>query len=221
MSRSGLPPSRWRVLWITTCSVRTALQSPRERSSGIRNLSGDKLAASAARMQHILEQNGIESAVVGAVAVGVWGAPRKDRELDLKVLVGRDQAQRLVAALPQDFRPLGGEPLDLLQTHGMLFGQDGDGTRIGLLLSEVPFDREAILNGVYVESLDARTVTPEVLVVYKILGGRAADIEDALSVVRRQNRLDREYIRRWLAKFEGALDDGTLLETLEELLGQA
>ena len=184
----------------------------------------DRLAESVVRMQARLEEHGIESAVIGALAVAVWGEPRTTRDVDLKVLVEREQAERLVAALPPAFQGLGGQPLELLRTYGMLFGKDELDTRVDLLLAEIPFDREAILNSVEVQlhpNQSARVVTAEALVIYKIVAARPRDREDALSILRRQARLDLSYVRTWLRKFEGALDDATLLESLEDLLRQA
>jgi len=39
------------------------------------------------------------SVVVGGVAVGAWGDPRLTRDVDLKVLLDRQEADRLLAAL--------------------------------------------------------------------------------------------------------------------------
>ena len=47
------------------------------------------------KLQQRLGRSGISSAVIGGLAVGVWGEPRATRDVDLKVLLQRDEAPRL------------------------------------------------------------------------------------------------------------------------------
>ncbi len=42
---------------------------------------------------------GISSAVIGGVAVGVWGEPRVTRDVDVKVLLGGNHVSRLLEIL--------------------------------------------------------------------------------------------------------------------------
>jgi len=49
-------------------------------------------------LQALLNRAGISSAVIGGVAVGVWGEPRVTRDVDVKVLLGRDNGQITPAA---------------------------------------------------------------------------------------------------------------------------
>jgi len=45
------------------------------------------------------------------MAVGVWGEPRVTRDVDVKVLLGRDEAPRLLKVIAPDYVSLQADPL--------------------------------------------------------------------------------------------------------------
>ncbi len=175
----------------------------------------ENLFESLTALQKLLKQEGISSAVIGGVAVGIWGEPRVTRDVDLKILLGRDDAPLLLKILTPDYMPLQSEPLKSLARNGILFVQDKSGTRLDLLLSDTEFDAEAILHAIPVDlgqGLKAHVCSPENLIIYKLISTRSRDHADATSVVRRQgDKLDDEYVLEWLRRFEQALDDSTLV----------
>ena len=181
----------------------------------------ENLFQSVVALQDRLRQAGILSAVIGGVAVGVWGEPRVTRDVDIKVLLGRDDASRLLEAISPDYVPLQADPLEALTRTGVLFVQDAQGTRLDLLLSDVSFDAEAIRRARDVTlqpGLVASVCSPEDLIVYKLVSTRQRDHDDAESVVRRQgDALDDEYVLTWLRRFEQALNDSTLMETYRRM----
>ncbi len=166
-------------------------------------------------LQDRLGRAGVPSAVIGGVAVSVWGEPRVTRDVDLKVLLGRDDAPRLLEIIAPDYVPLQADPLQALTHTGILFVQDDLGTRLDILLTDTDFDRTAINRARPVElqpGLVARVCSAEDLIVYKLVSTRPRDHEDAASVVRRQgDTLDDAYVLNWLRQFERALDDSTLV----------
>lgn len=168
-----------------------------------------------------LESHDIRSAAIGGVAVAIWGEPRVTKDVDLKVLLGRDEAERLLRAMGEDLRPVQPDPLDSLRQVGILFALDASGTRADFLLSDTPHDVEAIKRARRIDTLPGvrvRVCTPEDLVIYKLVATRARDHEDASTVIRRQaGSLDAAYILRWLGEFERALDDSTLIRTFESM----
>ena len=76
-----------------------------EGSSRVENLFQSVVA-----LQDRLREAGILSAVIGGIAVGVWGEPRVTRDVDLKVLLKRDAAPRLLEAISPDYAPLQADP---------------------------------------------------------------------------------------------------------------
>jgi hypothetical protein len=175
----------------------------------------DNLVQSIKTLQQRLEAAGIPSVVIGGVAVAVWGEPRVTRDVDLKVWLGREDAERLWAALAPDYASLLPDPRKALRQQAMVFVQDTAGTRLDLLLADTPYDVLAIQRGRDVElqpGVTIRVCSPEDLVIYKLISTRLRDHEDAQGVVRRQgSNLDDEYVLDWLHQFEQALDDSTLV----------
>lgn len=187
-----------------------------ERSGGVENLFQSVVA-----LQDRLREAGILSAVIGGIAVGMWGEPRVTRDVDIKVLLERDAAPRLLEAISPDYVPLQADPLAALTRTGVLFVQDAQGTRLDLLLSDASFDVKAIERARDVTlqpGLVASVCSPEDLIIYKLVSTRQRDQDDAESVVRRQGEaLDDEYVVTWLRRFEQALDDSTLVATYRRM----
>lgn len=175
----------------------------------------ENLFESLVALQDRLRRAGIFSAVIGGVAVGVWGEPRVTRDVDVKVLLGRDDAPRLLEVIAPDYIPLQADPLRALTHTGILFARDRLGTRLDLLLADTGFDAAAIRRALPVElqpGLVAHVCSAEDLIVYKLVSTRLRDHEDAASIVRRQgDALDDAYVLDWLRQFEQALDDSTLV----------
>ena len=181
----------------------------------------ENLLESVVALQTRLDQSGIPSIVIGGVALATWGEPRVTRDVDLKVLLARDDADRLLALLAPDYVSLLPDPRQLLQKQAMIFVQDSLGTRLDLLLADTPYDVAAIQRGRMIEvqpGVVIRLCSPEDLVIYKLIATRARDHEDAQSVIRRQgSSLDDNYVLDWLRQFEQALDDSTLVDEYQRL----
>ena len=179
------------------------------------------LVRSIQRVQQHLREADIPSVVIGGVAVALWGEPRVTRDVDLKILLAREEADRLLAVLTPDYTPLTPDPRRALTEQAMLFVQDPAGTRLDLLLADTPYDVQAIHRGQNVEAEPGATIsvcTPEDLVIYKLVSTRLRDHEDAASVVRRQgDKMDDGYVLQWLRQFEQALDDSTLVAEYRKL----
>ena len=172
-------------------------------------------------LQKRLADADIPSIVIGGVAVGVWGEPRVTRDADLKILLQREDADRLLAILGPEYISLLPDPKEAIRRQAMLFVQDADGTRLDLLLADTPYDVGAVARGRATEVLPDVTLTvcsPEDLLIYKLISTRPRDHEDASGVIRRQgDTLDAGYILGWLRQFELAFDDSTLISTFQNL----
>lgn len=181
------------------------------------------LLQSAKDLQERLQKNGIPSMVIGGLAVAVWGEPRLTRDADLKVLLSREDARRLIDVLIPDYQLLADAPEATLQQFGFIFTKDATGVRLDLLLAETSFDAQAIERRRTVEvepNLSILVTSPEDLIVYKMISTRPRDHEDVVGIIRRQkNTLDDSYIMNWLSQFEQALDDSTLVAEYRRMRG--
>ncbi|MBI2083811.1 MAG: hypothetical protein HYT76_09655 [Deltaproteobacteria bacterium] len=173
------------------------------------------LLQSANQIQKYLSRSGIRSAAIGGLAVAIWGDPRLTRDVDLKILLKREEAHSLVKLLKPTYLCLSDDPEKTLREVGFLFIRESDGPRIDLLLADTSFDEKAIqrARSIKIEANLSLTVcTAEDLIIYKMISTRARDREDARGIIIRQgNQLDDSYILEWLGQFEKALDDSTLI----------
>ena len=181
----------------------------------------DALFESIIALQTRLNDAGIASIVIGGVAIGAWGEPRLTRDVDVKIMLKREDAQRLLEILGDEYISLVPNPVEIIQKLALVFLQDSRDTRLDLLLADTPFDEIAIQRGKYEEvqpGISIRLCTPEDLVIYKLISTRQRDHEDARSVIYRQgDGLDDGYVLSWLRQFEQALDDSTLLSEYQQL----
>lgn len=181
----------------------------------------DALFSSLSHLQAALDEAQIGSALIGGVAVAVWGEPRLTRDVDVKVAVSRAEADALLRILGPGYQSAYGKPEEVAQQMGMIFLQDASGTKIDLLLADMPFDRMVIDRARKVNvaaDIVVTLCTPEDLIIYKMLSTRLRDREDVKGIVRRQRgELDRGYVLRWLRDFELALDDSTLVAAFEAM----
>ena len=181
----------------------------------------DSLYESLVEMQTTLRRAEIQSAAIGALAVGVWGRGRTTKDVDVKVLLTRKEAARLVEAVGPEYKCLNDDAVKMLERLGFAFFCDRAGNRIDLLLADTGFDDIAIARAVKVEvgpGLWATVCTAEDLIVYKLISTRPRDFEDARNVLMRQgNTLHLDYIAKWLRLFEEALDDSTLVSNFRQM----
>jgi len=183
-----------------------------------------ELLKSVVTLQQQLKQAGVTSAVIGGIAVSVWGEPRLTRDVDLKVLLRREDAARLLEILSPEYVCLSSNPLATLRRNGLLFVQDSLNTRLDLLLTDTDFDVQAIQRARPIEiqpGIVATICTAEDLVIYKLISTRPRDNADAESVVHRQgDNLDDAYVLGWLRQFEEAVADSTLVAEYLRLRGK-
>ena len=176
-----------------------------------------KIYTSLKSLHDCLTTNQIEYAIIGGVAVAVWGEPRLTQDIDVKVLLSRDEAEKLLNAIEPEYKPFWGNPLEMLKKNGILFVHDTYGVRIDIHLSDTIFDHKVIERTKKVEiepSITINICSAEDLVIYKMLSTRASDYRDFESIIDYQgDALSDKYIIKWLKQFEVALDDSTLIDT--------
>lgn len=173
--------------------------------------------------QNSMKQEGIAVMVIGGIAVAVWGEPRLTRDIDMKVLVSRENRGQLLEVL-RPLTPLQEDSDESFRGLGLAFFRDTHGVRVDVMLADTIFDETAIKRARDVEftaGKNIRVCTAEDLIIYKMLSTRAKDRADVESVVQKQgNVLDDAYIENWLAQFEEALADSTLIRDYRKLHGK-
>jgi hypothetical protein len=161
-------------------------------------------------------------AVMGGIAVRVYGIPRPTHDIDFTVAIARSRLPGLYKAV-QDLGYTVPEPylkgwVD--QVAGMplvkfrLFLQ-GRGVDIDLFLAESAFQEELLgrRRQVSLEETPVWLISPEDLVLLKLLAGRPRDIADVGDILFTQGQLDETHMRKWARELG-------VLERLEEILSE-
>jgi Nucleotidyltransferase of unknown function (DUF6036) len=170
----------------------------------------------ARRIGDLLEADGIEYAIGGALALGVWGVPRGTKDVDLSVFVDPDNLDGMFA---------------VFERAGIMFDRAAAARnveRTGLLrglLGRIPVDAFISRHPQFLEMRTRRQrvatpdgghlyfITAEDLCVMKLVYGRDKDVTDLerLFAVR---SLDVDYVRTWLAKMPVGPDRREILDDL-------
>lgn len=165
-----------------------------------------------------LIEAGVECAVIGGCARNAYAEVRATKDVDFVVSAEPESYSSVVEALSRrGFRrgsAVGGAPGAVPDLE--LF-RDSSGRRIDLLFAHTAFERSALerreLREPY-RGVEVSVVSPEDLIVYKLLAGRPQDridIHALIDTFALQNRaIDWEYIEHWCDVWEAR-------ETLERL----
>ena len=172
----------------------------------------------AVALDDALERAEIPHAIGGAIAYGFWGNPRGTHDVDVNVFV-----------LPED----AAAPIDALAAIGVRFDRAAalrsacergdargyyDDLPVDVFFVSIPLHESISLRTVEVELLGSRIriLSPEDLIVLKLLFFRGKDIVDIERIVAVQGRsLDDRYVRRWLVDCVG--NDDVRIQRWEQI----
>lgn len=173
-----------------------------------------------------LRESGLGWYVFGAHAVVAYGQPRLTADLDVTVMADLDQAPGLIARLAATgvyLKPQATEEF-IRRTRVLPLVHERTGIPVDVVLAGPGLEQEFVANA---RELDLAGVTvpvisPEDLVVTKILAGRPKDLDDVVGILREQMPgLDLDRSRAFLSLLEEALSRDDLLPELEAAVARA
>lgn len=153
--------------------------------------------------------SGLANALIGGCAVNAYTEPRATKDVDFVVEVAEDRYPRLVEALDQR----GFWPASVVGDRGsvpdLALYRDPAGRRVDILFAHTLFEQSALQRRETREpyaGVALEVVSPEDLIVYKVVADRQqdrADIESVIAALAMAGReLDWEYIERWCDVWE-------------------
>jgi len=164
--------------------------------------------------------------VFGAQAVTVWGAPRMSADVDVTVKIAPERVTELASEMAAaGFRLRVSDAGEFVaRTRVLPFVHVSSGLPVDVVLSgpgiEDEFHRRAIT--VDVGGVPVPFISPEDLIVTKVLAGRPKDNEDVRGILRaRGAELDLAHVRATLHLLEQALAQSDLLPALDAALADA
>jgi hypothetical protein len=168
---------------------------------------------------HLLDSLGIEYAIVGGIANAVWGEPRATIDVDVTVSVEADDLSNTIRAITSQMRsPVPDAEAFVRQTRVLPLDTD-EGVRIDVIFALLPFEHDAIQRARKVAIADrtVAVVSPEDLVLMKIISDRPRDLSDAEAIVRRRLReMDREYLEPRIRELAVLLERDEIVERWQQ-----
>ena len=160
----------------------------------------------------------------GAQAVILWGRPRLTADVDITVRLPWEHISGFCRDMEKyGFRLRMADPQFLERTHVLPFLHEPTQLPLDVVLAgpglEDTFIERAL--PIDIEGLSVPVVSPEDLIVMKVLAGRPKDREDLRTILHERGaKLDIDYIRSTLELLEQALGQSDLLPFLESELAR-
>ena len=157
----------------------------------------------------VFDSLGIPHVVVGGLAVRLLGLPRPTFDVDLMVSIDRDRLPILLDKLdevgfevPEAYRSGWVDQVAGLPVVKFKLYVGGRGIDADIFLAETKFQVEVMRRSRRDEiwGIPISVVTPEDLILFKVLANRPRDQSDVLEIRLVQGDLDEDYLRRWAAE---------------------
>jgi hypothetical protein len=176
---------------------------------------GDVLAAVAAAMH----ESGSRWYLFGAQAATLWGRPRLTADIDITAEIPFDRLDNFLETMKRQGFTLRFDDREFVtRTRVFPFLHHGTGVPLDVVLAGPGLEEEFLARAVnvQVEGTTVPVISPEDLVVTKVLAGRSKDLEDVRGVLReRAESLDISRIRGTLRLLEEALAQSDLVVAFE------
>lgn len=161
--------------------------------------------------------------VFGAQAVLIWGRPRMTADVDVTVALVPPDIGRFVSDMKTaGFELRVGDVDDFVRrTHVLPFVHSRTQMPLDIVLAASGLEKEFLdrARRARIGDLEIPVISPEDLIIAKILAGRTRDLEDVTGILERQKkRLDVARIRETLQSLESALAQSDLVPAFERLL---
>ena len=173
-------------------------------------------------MSEWLESAAVPGAIIGGVAASVLGRPRLTEDIDVLVILERQEwTPFLRAGREFGFAPRVDDALDFAESSRVLLVvHQPSGISIDIVLGALPLEDEIVRGARNVEIAGVRLplAAPESIVVMKTLARRARDIADIEGILEVHDELDLEWIRIRLTEFDQALGETELLDEFNRIL---
>ena len=176
-----------------------------------------------ADLARVFTRLSIDWYVFGAQAALLWGRPRMTTDVDVTARLGETGTEGLVAALEQNGFAvrIAATPEFVRQTRVLPLVHESTGLALDVVLAGPGLEDDFLARAVAVDvdGVNVPVISPEDLVITKILAGRAKDIDDIRGVLAdRGDRLDLPRVRAVLGLLEDAIGQSDLLPLFESEL---
>ncbi|MGO8764721.1 MAG: hypothetical protein ACLQSR_06250 [Limisphaerales bacterium] len=170
-------------------------------------------------LQKFLREQQWRFCFIGGLAVQHWGEPRVTRDVDVTLLAGFGNEEKIAQTLLKRFQPRVPNFLEMASRARVALLKDENEVGLDVAFGALSFEEQAIQRSQEVQYLPGwflRICSAEDLIVMKSLAARARDWLDVETVVIRQGtKLDWKYIARELKPLMELADKPDTLNELE------
>ncbi len=159
----------------------------------------------------LLEKHNYRYAVIGGIAVSIWGRTRATYDVDIKVLVPKTDYPSARAAIRSSF-PNRARPH--APANPLIVDAKVDEVGVDFLLAVPGYEENIVTRAVRydLDGLEVWICSPEDLIIQKAIAGRTQDWQDIEGVLAEQHgHLDQAYVEDWLQQFAEVLAQPEML----------
>jgi hypothetical protein len=173
-----------------------------------------------AALAAVMAERGLRWYLFGAQAAIIWGSPRLSADADVTAELQLEQVEPFLEAMRRHgFDPVISDADFVERTRVLPFVHLRTRMPVDVVLAGPGLEQEFLQRAISVDvdGTSIPVISPEDLIVTKVLAGRAKDIEDVRSVTHeRRASLDLDRIRTILGLLEEVLGRGDLLPEFEK-----
>jgi hypothetical protein len=161
--------------------------------------------------------------VIGGVAAGAIGEPRMTRDVDINIIMNKEEVPLLLSRATKAGFILSRERCLKTAERLGIFQIGYKKFHVDFIIASTALETQAFERRKVTRMYGVRGFfpTPEDLILLKIIPGRDKDLLDAKNIViRHKGKLDTKYLRDWATKLCDEAEDMRVWNTLKELLGE-
>ena len=183
-----------------------------------------KLFDAANEIQDFLLKNRIKFCFIGGLAVIRWGEIRLTRDIDVCLLCGFGNEEKIVKPILENFTPRIKDAENFAINNRVLLINSHNNIPVDITLSGLPFEEKMIQNATYFEftkGYSLLTCSAEDLIIMKSFSNRYKDWADVESIIIRQGKkLDFDYIFLNLEELVKIKNEPEIIATLKRIINE-
>lgn len=167
----------------------------------------------------------IRYAILGGIAVLIYGEPRLTMDIDVNVSMGKSNMNEfLKIGAKYGFYPIPRNIRSFIKKTGVIpmrFHKGKISGRCDVIIAQNPIEFSALERAVTrkIGPVKIKVITPEDLIIHKITSSRPRDIEDLRGIISRQKgKLDIKYIKSWIKKISYVNHERGLIKLFDGLI---
>lgn len=172
------------------------------------------------KLRQFFVKEKIPYAVIGGIALQMWGEPRFTRDVDITIMVESVKEEAILKKIFSSFRSRIHGAIDFALKNRVCLVCSDNGCDVDISLGIPGYEEHVIRRAVNCEmgkGYKAKVCSAEDLIIHKAVAGRPQDLFDIESVIFRQGKkLNINYIRKWLKEFSRLLETEEARERFEK-----